>query len=216
MPLPAPARTEALPAGARRALAFVIVVAHLGVWWALATSRPASPMASAGAPLEVMLISAPLSRPSIVALPHPPSLALPAAPRIAEPAITFAAETTQAATRSEPAEVGSAAASPPIVVEAPPAPRAVPPSALRYVLPPSPDYPAASRRLGESGTVLLRVVVDTQGRPKRIALQRSSGFARLDEQALAAMRQARFAPCTEHGMPIECESSAALAYDLEN
>jgi protein TonB len=143
MPMPAPARTEALPAGARRALAFVIVVAHLGVWWALATSRPASPMASAGAPLEVMLISAPLSRPSIIPLPHPPSLALPAAPRIAEPAITFTAETTQ-------------------------------------------------------------------------ALQRSSGFARLDEQALAAMRQARFAPCTEHGMPIECESSAALAYDLEN
>jgi protein TonB len=138
--------------------------------------------------------------------------------QIAAPEIAPVAETAPASTPTESTAptAAVAAASPAAAVEAPPAPRPVPSSALRYLVAPPLAFPPASRRLGESGTVVLRVVVDVQGLPKRIALQRSSGFARLDEQALAAMRQARFAPCTERGEPIECESNAALAYDLEN
>ncbi|MCK7497523.1 MAG: energy transducer TonB [Comamonadaceae bacterium] len=92
----------------------------------------------------------------------------------------------------------------------------VPPSALRYLVEPPVAVPLASRRLRETGTVVLRVVVDVRGNPRSVTLRRSSGFPRLDEQALGAMRQARFAPCTDEGRPVECESDAPIVYELEN
>ena len=44
-----------------------------------------------------------------------------------------------------------------------------------------------------------------QGLPLQVALSRSSGYSRLDEQALWAMRQARFRPYTEDGRAIEID-----------
>jgi periplasmic protein TonB len=79
------------------------------------------------------------------------------------------------------------------------------------VLPPV-QVPRAARRAGESGTVWLRVVVDTEGRAAHVQLHRSSGFARLDEQALWAMRQALFRPHTRDGRPVEVEVIAPIEY----
>ncbi|WP_137735455.1 energy transducer TonB, partial [Pseudaquabacterium pictum] len=64
-------------------------------------------------------------------------------------------------------------------------------------------------------TVLLRVLVDAQGLPKQISLHKSSGFARLDEQALAAMRQARFQAVNDNGNAIEWVVIAPLQYDID-
>ena len=73
----------------------------------------------------------------------------------------------------------------------------------------------ASRRLGESGTAVLRVLVGTDGRPKQITLHRSSGHQRLDEQALQAMRRAQFEPYTENGTALEGEVLAPLEYAID-
>ena len=51
-----------------------------------------------------------------------------------------------------------------------------------------PAYPPASRRAGEEGTVRLKVLVDEKGRPRDVAVATSSGFARLDEAAIQAVR----------------------------
>lgn len=56
----------------------------------------------------------------------------------------------------------------------------------------NPVYPAASRRAGESGTVLLNIVVGPDGAPTQIDVERSSGFAALDEAAVTAVRKWRF------------------------
>ena len=45
-----------------------------------------------------------------------------------------------------------------------------------------------------------------------VSLHRSSGHARLDEQALWAMRQARFKPYAEDGRALEVEVIAPVAY----
>lgn len=84
----------------------------------------------------------------------------------------------------------------------------LPPTAVQYLVLPPVEVPRLSRRAGESGVVWLRVVVDVHGTPAQVQLQRSSGHARLDEQALWAMRQARFKPHTENGIPIELEVTA--------
>lgn len=63
-----------------------------------------------------------------------------------------------------------------------------------YLNNPSPSYPALSRRNGEAGKVMLRVQVSSDGQPLQIELQRSSGYSRLDDAAIAAVRQWRFIP----------------------
>jgi protein TonB len=83
------------------------------------------------------------------------------------------------------------------------------------VVQPSPDYPSTSRRLGEVGEVHLRVEIDTDGLPRRVSVHRSSGFPRLDESAVAAMRATRFAPYTEHGVALVVWTIVPIEFQLQ-
>lgn len=151
-----------------------------------------------------------------VAMPTPatPSLATssvdsrPVAAADAAPAVATAIPDTPA-----PAALPLAIVTPePAPLVTPPARRQLPASAVQYrVLPPA-ELPSASRRAGESGTVWLRVLVDATGVPAQVSVQLTSGFRRLDEQALWAMRQARFRPHTEGGRAIEVEVIAPIEY----
>ncbi len=91
----------------------------------------------------------------------------------------------------------------------------IPSSALRYLSLPHLNFPLLSRRAQESGEVLIRIVVDANGRLKDAWVQKSSGFARIDQAALQDIRSARFAPYMEDGQALEVESVAVLAYDLD-
>lgn len=93
-------------------------------------------------------------------------------------------------------------------------PRTVAASAVQFLQAPAVVVPAMSRRLGESGTVVLKVVVDVRGLPRQIVLHQSSGYSRLDEQALQAMRQARFKPYMENGEPQEMLVLTPIEYEL--
>ena len=71
---------------------------------------------------------------------------------------------------------------------------------LAYLTPPSPIYPARSRRAGEKGTVTVKVLIDATGRPTNVVVQASSGHSALDESAVSAVRAARFRPYSEGGV----------------
>ena len=58
-----------------------------------------------------------------------------------------------------------------------------------------------SRRLGESGTVFVDILVDEEGRPQQMRVRKSSGFDRLDQAAMDGMRKWRFKPGLENGQP---------------
>ena len=88
------------------------------------------------------------------------------------------------------------------------------PSAVRYLTLPKLNFPLLSKRAHESGVVVLRITVDVAGRLKDATVQKSSGFERLDQQALQDIRSARFMPQMEDGKPIEWGTRAPLAYDL--
>jgi protein TonB len=84
-----------------------------------------------------------------------------------------------------------------------PTPQAVAPpmvESVEYVRAPAPVYPRESNRRRESGTVLLRVLVDALGRPAQIHLERSSGFNRLDVAAREAVAKALFRPHEVNGV----------------
>lgn len=66
----------------------------------------------------------------------------------------------------------------------------------------APTYPAMSRRQGEVGVVLLRVELSETGHVANARVQASSGFDRLDEAALAAVRTWRCNPATRNGQAV--------------
>ena len=95
----------------------------------------------------------------------------------------------------------------------PPAPKLVPISEVSYLVAPALVYPKASERLGEAGVVQVRVLVDAQGLPRQVSVHKSSGFPRLDEAALTAMRGARFKPRTEDRAPVAWYAIAPFHFD---
>ena len=79
-----------------------------------------------------------------------------------------------------------------------------------------PTYPSASRRAGEEGTVRLKVLVDEKGRPRDVTLANSSGFARLDQAAMDAVRKWRFVAATDGNNPIAAWTQVAITFRLTN
>lgn len=79
-----------------------------------------------------------------------------------------------------------------------------------------PTYPSASRRAGEEGTVRLKVLVDEKGRPRDVAVASSSGFARLDQAAMEAVRKWRFEAATDGVNPISAWTQVAITFRLTN
>lgn len=59
---------------------------------------------------------------------------------------------------------------------------------------PRPAYPSLSRRLREQGTVLLEVLILADGSVGEVRIKESSGYARLDQTALRAVKQWRYLP----------------------
>jgi protein TonB len=226
-PLPA---LDGLPPRSRHLFACGIVAAHLAALAAFVRWTPASPSAPPPAPLIVSLVDAPtrITEPDPLPVPKAPAPPAPQAPWVPLPRIEIAAPEppisvapTPLPPAPTPPVTDAAALLPPAPAPAappaqPPGPKQVPPRALRYAVEPPIEVPPLSRRLRESGVVVLHVVVNTAGLPRSVTLKRSSGFARLDEQAVDAMRRARFHPCMDNGAPIECTSDATLAYELED
>jgi periplasmic protein TonB len=109
---------------------------------------------------------------------------------------------------AEPTVTESAAAVAPAPQAGAPA-VAAPPAPARVVLPSSdadylqntrPAYPAMSKRLGEQGQVLLRVLIEVDGKAQKAEIKTSSGYDRLDQAALATVLRWRYVPGKRAGV----------------
>jgi TonB family protein len=74
---------------------------------------------------------------------------------------------------------------------------------VSYGYNPKPEYPDRARREGKEGRVLLRVLVDEQGRSKSIEVNNSSGSEALDRAAGEAIKRWRFSPARYGVRPVE-------------
>jgi protein TonB len=86
--------------------------------------------------------------------------------------------------------------------------RGIAPNAGQYTRPsyreaPKPQYPETARRGGKEGRVLLRVLVNEEGRSAFVEVNLSSGVEALDQAAVAAIKRWRFAPARNGGQPVE-------------
>lgn len=68
---------------------------------------------------------------------------------------------------------------------------------------PKPKYPDTARRDGKEGRVLLRALVNEEGRTASVQVNRSSGVESLDQAALEAIKRWRFSPARLGDRPVE-------------
>ncbi|MGJ7506934.1 energy transducer TonB [Variovorax sp. GT1P44] len=105
---------------------------------------------------------------------------------------------------------------PPAPPPAPPAPPSIqlPSSNADYLQNPKPVYPAMSKRLGEQGKTVLRVLIGVDGLPKRANILTSSGYERLDEAAKTAVMNWRFVPGKRNGVVEQMEFNVPINWVL--
>lgn len=156
--------------------------------------RPSPPQRQQAAPQPV---AQPLLQTTAPAAADSPVISAPPAPKEAPPASTAPAE---ASARPGPA-----------VAEAVQAPR----HDADYLLNPKPEYPRASRSLGEEGKVWLRVQVSEEGRPLQVLVDTSSGYQRLDRAARDTVASSwRFEPARQGGKPVVGWVRFAIHFEL--
>jgi protein TonB len=223
-----PTYKEPLTPTVKRALLALVIFFHVGGGWALTQVEPVKLVVGDIAPMEVRMVPAeqpaqpdpPLDEPpplpelkppppelATVVEPPPPDLPPPVFPVEAPPPppppqpekpkppppkpVQKRPPTPQAPIETQPQQAAPAA---------PAAPKTVSASQLGYLVPPNPIYPARSRKAGEQGNAVVRVLVDVTGRPAQVSLQTSSGHPELDQSALSAVRAAQFRPYAEGGL----------------
>ena len=70
-------------------------------------------------------------------------------------------------------------------------------------------FPAISRRMGESGTVVVRIIFDSDGVAKRASVVKSSGYERID----AAGREAALRSRISINLPAGTARAAEYAFN---
>ncbi|MCX5541133.1 TonB family protein [Paraburkholderia sp. CNPSo 3076] len=120
---------------------------------------------------------------------------------------------------SRPAEpVAAAAASSPDAVSARPTIALAAPQDISHLhcSIAQPPYPPLSLRRGETGSVMVKFIVGLTGQPESVELKSGSGHSRLDEAALAAVRDSTCQPYLENGTPRRVPTSVPFVFALNN
>ena len=78
-----------------------------------------------------------------------------------------------------------------------------------------PRYPQESRRKREQGTVVLMVLLSVDGTVADISVSQSSGFQRLDQAALAAVRRWRWSPTRRGGTAVMVKGLVEIPFILQ-
>lgn len=89
------------------------------------------------------------------------------------------------------------------------------PVALAYRSAPPPVYPRNAQRRGFAGTVQLRVLVDVDGRPLQVTIDRSSGFRELDDAARSqVLAHWLFQPAVRDGHAVQAIGLIPVTFSL--
>lgn len=202
----------------------VTILLHAAAIAVLLQFQPVRSALKEAVPIMVSLITPP---PPMVEKPKELPRPLPVKPHMqrVEPApappTLLAAVTEAPPTPAAPAPQPVAPPAPPAPVavapaSAPPAPMAPPSFNAAYLNNPPPAYPPQSRRLGHQGKVILRVLVNAAGTPDKVELRTSSGFDRLDDAALDAVRRWKFVPARQADNAVAAWVLVPLIFTLEN
>ena len=92
----------------------------------------------------------------------------------------------------------------------------LPSATLEYVRATSPRYPTNELRNGVQGTVILRVLVDIDGKPVDVTIETSSGNRNLDKEARQhVLKTWRFKPAMQNGQAVQAYGLVPIAFNLQ-
>jgi protein TonB len=74
-------------------------------------------------------------------------------------------------------------------------------------------YPEMARKAGIEGQVVVRVLVDKNGKPKKVVVQ-SSDSQMLNQAAIDAVMKSTFTPAIQNGQPVMCWVSIPIRFKL--
>lgn len=77
----------------------------------------------------------------------------------------------------------------------------------------SPEYPELARKAGIEGTVIVRILVDKEGRVRETRLARGVG-AGLDEAAIEAIRRTIYTPAIQNNRPVAVWVAQSVVFRL--
>lgn len=203
-----------------------IVLAHLALIYALQHGL-VQKVVEVMPKESIMMVVTPPPKPVELTPPPPPKIAknTPELPKISLPEVpppvvqvaqTEPSITVKQTNTPSPAPVKIEAPAPiaPVAATAPSQPKQI--SAVEYLQEPRPVYPPLSRRMGEEGKVTMRVLVNEKGQAEKVEVQKSSGFARLDEAAKLAVFRALFKPYQEDGKALPMIATATVNFALDS
>lgn len=198
--------------GPRKAANFVaVLILHAGFVYVLVSGLGRQAIEVIRGPIQTSIIEEARETPPDLP-PPPPRFAPPPPPYIPPPEIVV----QQSVSRN--AITAVTAVKPPE-----PQPVATPvrePLRVAAVIDPArscrqPEYPVASKRMEESGTVVLQFLIGTDGTVVESRVESSSGHVRLDQAALEALSRCRFKAGTVDGVPEQSWARLRYVWKLE-
>ena len=199
----------------------VIVLVHAGILYALQSGLLQRAVPSLKHEVFATLIASPQpAQAKPPAMPSVPRHAMPRENLLPQPIpLQSSPAATSVSIAPAPAPVTSATATPALPSTAVETVEATTPktvsSGVEYLQPPQPEYPAIARRMHEEGKVVMRVLVNENGRAEHIELQQSSGSLRLDEAARLALLRAVFKPYRENGKTVAVYAIVPIRFQLD-
>jgi protein TonB len=201
-------RTKRLPG------LLMVLALHAVLLWLIQSGLARQAITLTQESVEALLLTDAAPPPPPVAAPKTPPPKTPLPPVIQPP---LATATPVITTPTAPAISNSAPVSP-TQSTAPPTPSpsirtgaAIQPGASCA----KPDYPSASRRLEEEGTVGLKFLIGADGRVLQAEIEKTSGFPRLDEAARNALSKCQFRPGSIDGKAEQSWASIKYTWRLE-
>lgn len=214
-----------------------VVVAHALVIYALISNQTLNDVKpSPVKPMMVSLIAPPAPEPEIVPIIEPKPIMKPKPVIKPKPVLKKVVEKPQPLEQPTEPQI-EVVAEEPVIEEAQPeqvAPVPVaetakaPPKSepviedkiepprfgVSYLSNPAPEYPSMSRRLGEEGRVLMKVLVSAEGAAADVQIETSSGSSRLDRAAVNAVKQWRFIPAKKNNQPLSAYVLVPISFAL--
>jgi len=212
-------------------LLFVILTHSSVIYWLLQQSTTPVIQANQAKPMMVSLIAPPASTPELAPIIEPPKpivepkskkmlekikpIEMPAE-RLVEVSLESSKEQEITALQTAPVQESKQAPSPqmaePIMDDVIEPPR----FGVSYLNNPAPDYPTMSRRAGEEGRVVMKVLVSTEGLADEVQIEKSSGSERLDHAAMNAVKKWRFIPAKKNNQPLSAYVLVPMKFSLDS
>lgn len=219
----------------------LVVALHLAAFGLLMPADKVQPIEKPATPMLVSLVSDPQPEPKVTPEPKveptpPPVIKKQKSqpkpqPKVVKPApqpkVEESAPAPQAAAPvpapvQEPAPAPQQVAKASEVIEKAPPPEVLehkvepPKFGAAYLHNPAPAYPALSRRMGEEGRVVLRVLVTTNGEAGAVQVETGSGSERLDKAALESVKKWRFIPAKQNNQPVSAYVLVPVKFSLNS